>query len=152
MRAIAATLVLAVVAAVITVFLVTRDDAGPYGDYCAEVQAQQRPLTEAAALGAPQALLVALPSFVRLSDRAPGDLVDEWAVVVQRITALSDALDEAGIEAATYDPDKPPADLTSADQARLTAAASGLLTVSMKLALDSVQQQARDVCKTPLSL
>lgn len=150
-RVLALALAAVLVAAVVTVVLVTRSD-DPYADYCAEVQAQQRPLTEAAALGAPRALLVALPSFERLSERAPDDLVDEWAVVVQRITALRDALDTAGIDVASYDPKNPPADLTTAEQAGLTAAASGLLTLAMKDALDGVQQQARDVCKTPLSL
>lgn len=152
LRAVLATVMLAVLAAVITVVVVTRGDDDRFADYCAEVQEQQAPITEAAALGAPQALLAALPSFERLSAEAPDDLVDEWAVVVQRITALRDAVDAAGIDAATYDPEHPPADLTTDDQARLTTAASGLLTLAMKDALDGVEQQARDVCKTPLSL
>lgn len=150
-RPVIVAVVVALLAAVVAVVLVTRGDDDPFADYCAEVQQQQKPITEATALGAPQALLVALPSFEALSAEAPDDLVDDWAVVVDRISALQAALDAAGIDAATYDPDHPPADLTDADQARLTAAASGLLTVSMKNALDSVEQQALDVCKTALS-
>lgn len=152
LRVLVAVLVVAVVAAVTTVVVVTRADDDPFADYCAEVRAQQKPITEAAALGASQALLEALPSFERLSAVAPDDLLDEWAVVVQRITALRDALDAAGVDAATYDSKNPPADLTDADRTRLIAAASGLVTLSMNDALRGVEQQARDVCKTPLSL
>ncbi len=141
----------AIAAVVVVVVVVTREE-DPFERYCAEVRTQQTPLTEAAAQGAPQALLLALPSFERLSEVAPDDLVDEWAIVVQRISRLEAAIDAAGIDVATYDPAKPPEDLTDADQARLTSAASGLLSPAMKNALDAVQQQARDVCKTPLSL
>ncbi|CAN5622574.1 hypothetical protein BH11ACT8_BH11ACT8_18220 [soil metagenome] len=159
LRVVAVTLVVAVVAAVAAVLIANRDpagydtgDVGAYAGYCAEVSTQQKPLTEAAALGAPQALLMALPSFERLSAKAPDDIVDDWAVVVQRISQLQDALDTAGIDAATFDPDNPPADLSDDDQSLLTAAAAGLATVAMKNALDSVQQQALDVCHVPLSL
>lgn len=119
--------------------------------YCAEVRDQQTALTEAAASGA-TGLLEALPSFEVLREKAPDDIVDAWTVVVQRVTVLSDALDDAGVDPTSYDPEAPPADLSDDDRAAITAAATGLLTDAMREALDRVQQQARDVCKTPLSL
>ncbi|MGA8847189.1 MAG: hypothetical protein WB471_11305 [Nocardioides sp.] len=119
--------------------------------YCAEVADQQTPLTEAAASG-PTGLLEALPSFEALRAKSPADIADAWTVVVQRVTVLSDALGDAGVDPASYDPDQPPAGVTDDDQAAIAAAATGLLTEAMRDALDRVQQQARDVCKTPLSL
>ena len=123
----------------------------PTEEYCSEVQAQQKPLTEAAAAGA-TGLLQALPSFEVLRDKAPDDIADDWAIVVQRITVLRNALDDAGVEPGAYDPEEPPADLSEQEQAAITAAATGLVTDAMVTALSSVQQHARDVCKTPLTL
>lgn len=123
----------------------------PTEAYCTEVQAQQTPLTEAAAAGA-TGLLQALPSFEVLRDKAPDDIADDWAIVVQRVTVLRAALDDAGVDPATYDPEEPPADLSEQEQAAITAAATGLVTDAMVTALGSVQQHARDVCKTPLTL
>ena len=119
--------------------------------YCAEVRDQQAPLTEAAASGA-TGLLEALPSFEALRDKSPDDIADAWAVVVQRTRVLADALDDAGVDPASYAPGEPPAGVSEADRAAIAAAASGLLTDAMRQALDRVQQQARDVCKTPLSV
>ncbi|CAN5368108.1 hypothetical protein BH09ACT12_BH09ACT12_37470 [soil metagenome] len=123
----------------------------PIESYCAEVEVQQKPITEAVAAGA-TGLLLALPSFEALRDKAPDDIADKWAVVVQRISVLEEALDDAGVDPASYDPEQPPADLSKDELAAITAAASGLVTEATTEALDSVQQHARDVCKTPLSL
>lgn len=123
----------------------------PTEAYCEEVQAQQTPLTEAAASGA-TGLLQALPSFEVLRDKAPDDIADDWVIVVQRVTVLRAALDEAGVDPTSYDPEEPPADLSEQEQAAIAAAATGLLTDAMVTALGSVQQHARDVCKTPLTL
>lgn len=139
---------------VLALALLTTTACGGQDDterYCAEVETQQKPLTEAAAAGV-TGLLQALPSFVALRDRAPDDIVDAWVVVVQRVTVLSEALDAAGVDPASYDPENPPADVSDDAQAAISAAASGLVTEAMTEAFDSVQQQARDVCKTPLSL
>lgn len=123
----------------------------PVERYCEEVRAQQEPLTEAAATGA-TGLLLALPSFEALRAAAPEDLAAAWTVVVSRVSALDEALDAAGVDPAAYDPAQPPPGLDEEEQAAIDAAASRLLTDAMSEALDSVQQQARDVCKTPLSL
>lgn len=119
--------------------------------YCEEVREQQKPLTEAAASG-PTGLLQALPSFEALRAESPSDIAADWTVVVQRIRVLDEALAEADVDPATYDPEQTPDDLTSEERAAIEAAAAGLLTPAMTESLDRVQQQARDVCKTPLSL
>lgn len=119
--------------------------------YCDEVREQQRPLTEAAAAG-PTGLLQALPSFEALRAESPSDIAADWTVVVQRIRVLEEALAEADVDPTTYDPEQAPDDLTAEEQAAIEAAAAGLLTPAMSESFDRVQQQARDVCKTPLSL
>ena len=120
--------------------------------YCDEVQAQQEPLTEALAQGAQTGLLAALTPFEALQDKAPDDIADDWGIVVQRVRTLGDALDGAGVDPATYDPDAPPADLSDTDRAAIDAAAAQLLSPASRTALANVEQQARDVCGTPLNL
>lgn len=145
-------LVRAVVAGVALAGLVGCGDADPYTGYCDEVSEQQRPLTEALAQGAPNGLLAALPSFRALAAKAPDDLVDEWAVVTQRLSTLERALEAAEVDPGTYDPQRPPSGLSDAERSAIETAAIGLVAPAMSTALDGVQQQARDVCKTPLSL
>ena len=59
--------------------------------------------------GEPDALLQALDVLRDLQDKAPDDISDEWQQVVGRIEALEQALDDAGVDPATYDRDQPPA-------------------------------------------
>ncbi|MBS45816.1 MAG: hypothetical protein CMH83_22110 [Nocardioides sp.] len=123
----------------------------PYARYCDEVTDQQQALSEAVGLGPGAGLLAALPSFRDLADAAPSDLVDEWRVVLTRSEALADAVDAAGLDPATYDPsDNLPDDLDPDAVAMLTAAEAGLAGPQAAAALVGVQQQARDVCGTPL--
>lgn len=126
-------------------------DDDPYATYCAEVKSQQKPLSEALAVGGPLALIQALPSFEQLAAVSPDDLADEWRTLVDSISTLVGALEDAGVDPADYDRDDPPEDLTDADQDRIDAAARRLTRPGTVAALDGVQQQARDVCKTPLS-
>jgi hypothetical protein len=130
--------------------------AGCGGDqqeaYCGAVEDHQEELSGIVGSGAPDALLKALPAFRDLQDQAPDDITDEWQQVVGRIEALSDALDDAGVDAATYDRDHPPAGLTDEDQARIDAAAAELGSGTTLRALQDLDQQARDVCRTPLTL
>lgn len=120
--------------------------------YCEEVEEQQQPLTDALAGGPTTGLIRALPSFRALAEEAPDDLEDEWAVVVGRIEDLLAALEDAGVDPATYDRRHPPADLDRADRAAIDAAATALVARDTATAMAGVQQHARDVCKTPLSL
>jgi hypothetical protein len=124
----------------------------PYADYCAVVKAQQKDLTEAFADRGPTALIEALPSFRALEEEAPRDIADDWGVVVSRIDALVAALDDAGVDPATYDAKKPPAGLSAEEEIAIRAAAGELAGPAAATALTGVDQQARDVCKTPLYL
>jgi hypothetical protein len=124
----------------------------PFATYCEEVSSQQKAITEALAVEGPTALIEALPSFEALSDKAPNDITDEWLVLVRGIEGLVQALEDADVDPATYDRDKPPAGVTEEQQAAIDTAARRLTAPETVLALEAVQQQARDVCKTPLSL
>jgi hypothetical protein len=127
-------------------------DDDPFAAYCDEVRAQQQPVTEALATDGPTALIEALPSFTALSERAPDDIADEWSTLVGAIHGLVEALEDAGVDPATYDRDASSGEVTTEQQAAIDAAARRLTAPETVLALDAVQQQARDVCKNPLSL
>jgi hypothetical protein len=120
--------------------------------YCGAVKDHQEELSGIVGSGAPDALLKALPVFRDLQDQSPDDITDEWQQVVGRIEALSEALDDAGVDPATYDREHPPADLSSEDKARIDAAAKELGSGTTLRALQDLDQQARDVCRTPLTL
>jgi hypothetical protein len=121
-------------------------------EYCDAVASHQQQLSDIVGGGDPDALLKALDIFEELRDEAPGDITDEWQQVVSRIEALRDALDAAGVDPATYDRDNPPTDLDAEDKAAIDAAAKQLGSGTTLRALQDLDQQARDVCKTPLTL
>ncbi len=121
-------------------------------DYCNAVSDNQQHLSEIVGTGQPDALLDALDIFKQLQDKAPGDITDEWQQVVTRIEALRGALDDAGVDPATYDRDKPPAGVTEEQKAVIDAAAKELGSGTTLRAFQDLDQQARDVCKTPLTL
>lgn len=123
----------------------------PYADYCAEVKAQQKALTEAQAAGGATALIDALPSFRALQEESPRDLADEWDQIVGRIEALVAALEDADVDPSTYDRDEPPAGLSDEEKTAIDAAARELTAASTVQATEGVQQHALDVCKTPLA-
>ena len=121
-------------------------------DYCDAVEEHQQELSEIVGSGEPDALIEALEILRELQDRAPDDISDEWQQVVGRLDALESALDDAGVDPATYDRDNPPADLTDEEAAAIDAAAAELGGGTTLRALQDLDQQARDVCKTPLTL
>jgi len=127
-------------------------DEDPFEAYCDEVKERQAALSEDLAGGSATALIEALPEFEALKAKSPDDLRDEWATVTRRIEALKDALEDAGVDPATYDRKHPPAGVTKAQRRAIEAAARALATPEMAAALDGVEQQARDVCRTPLVL
>jgi len=152
-RIVAGLLVVALVAAAGASLLALRgggDD--PYERYCAEVEAQRGSLGEVLADGGTAALLEALPIFRLLEQKAPEDLVDEWATVTSHLERLADELDAAGVDPATYDREDPPDGVTKAERQAIDDAATALGSPVMQAALAGVQQHARDVCKTPLVL
>ena len=145
---------LAVVAAVVVGFLVLRSggEDEPFASYCDAVTDHREDVGAALSAGPTTGLLRALPSFEALAKESPEDIKGDWTLVVGRITALKEALDDAGVEAATYSFDRPPAGLPVEDKEAIDAAAARLGAADTATALAHVEQQARDVCKTPLSM
>jgi len=124
----------------------------PYADYCEVVTDNQQELSEILGAGGADALLKALPIFEDLEDEAPDDIRDDWKVVTSGLKALESALEDAGVDPATYDREKPPEGLSDEDKDRIDAAAQELTAASSTAAFAAVEQQARDVCHTPLRL
>ena len=120
--------------------------------YCDAVEDHQQELGEILGAGSPDALLKALPIFRDLADEAPEDLRDEWKTVIDAVSGLQEALEDAGVDPATYDRDDPPEGLSQADQDAIDAAARRLTSEETVTALSGVDQQAKDVCGTPLQI
>ncbi|GAA4713768.1 hypothetical protein [Nocardioides conyzicola] len=121
-------------------------------DYCDAVSEHQKHLSEVLGSGKPDAMLQALDTFQDLADQAPSDITDEWQQVNSSIEKLQQALDDAGVDPSTYDRDKPPAGLTADQKKAIDAAAARLGGAETLEALKDLDQQARDVCHTPLTL
>ncbi len=121
-------------------------------DYCAAVEEHQAEITDVTASGSPAALLQALPSFHDLAGQAPDDIRDDWSTFLDPLQELDDALSEASVDPAAYEPGNLPADLTDDQRRRIEAAGTALADPAVVAAFDAVQQQAKDVCHTPLSL
>jgi hypothetical protein len=127
-------------------------DDDPASAYCDVVAAKQQELTDILSTGAPDVLIRALGIFRALRDKAPGDVSDEWQQVVRSIEALDKALDDAGVDPATYDRKNPPAGLTQAERARIDAAARELGSKTTSDAFEGIKQEVKDVCHTALYL
>ncbi|MFC5730075.1 MULTISPECIES: hypothetical protein [Nocardioides] len=145
---------LVVVAVLVGGFFVLREtgEDDPFADYCAEVEQRRDEIGAAVAAGPTTGLIRALPSFEALEDKAPEDIRDEWAIVTSRIEEIVAAFGAAEADPASYDRENPPADVSQADRDRIEAAAVRLGSRETRKALAGVDQHARDVCKTPLSL
>jgi hypothetical protein len=120
--------------------------------YCGAVQDHQSQLGSIVQSGDRTALIQALPVFQDLSGKAPPDVTADWKLLVVRISALQTALDDAGVDPASYDPGQPPAGLSAADRTRIRSAAAQLAAADTQQALANVQQEVLDVCHTPLEL
>ncbi|MEP9385411.1 hypothetical protein [Nocardioides sp. KR10-350] len=121
-----------------------------YNAYCDKVKAHQAGLTDTLGQGGDGALIDALPALEDLRDSSPDDIRADWNQLVAAISHLKSALDAAGIKPSDYHAGRPPKGLTADQRARITAAADEIAD-AQQAAVD-VQQQARDVCHTPLSL
>jgi hypothetical protein len=121
-------------------------------EYCDAVKDHQDELTEVVAEGGQTGLLDALPVYRELQDQAPSDITDEWQQVVRSVEKLQQALDDAGVDPATYDPKKPPQGVSDDDVAAIADAADQVGSLETQRALQGLEQQALDVCQTPLSL
>ena len=144
--------VLAVLLTALGTTLIGGCGGDPKDEYCAAVKDHQQELSDIVGSGKPDALLAALPIFHELQRKAPEDITDEWQQVVGRIEALQQALRDAGVDPATYDRSKPPPGLGAADRAKIDAAAKELGSGTTLRALQDLDQQARDVCQTPLTV
>jgi len=120
--------------------------------YCGVVKDNQQRLSTVLGDGGNAALIDALPIFRSLQGKAPSDIRKDWDTVVSRLTALQDVLTKAGVDAKKYDAKHPPTGVTTAQQQAIAAAATALGSSTTVTALNAVQQQARDVCHTPLTL
>jgi hypothetical protein len=120
--------------------------------YCDAVQDRQEELAEIASEGGPTALLDALPIYRELRDEAPSDIRDEWQQVVGSLETLQEALEDAGVDPADFDPAEPPAGVSEDQLDAIASAADAVGSAETQEALRGVEQQARDVCKTPLGL
>ena len=129
-----------------------RDGADQKEKYCDAVEDHQQELGEVLGDGSPDALLKALPIFEDLRDQAPEDIRDEWKTVIGALEGLQQALDDAGVDPATYDRDHPPDGLSQADKDAIDVAASRLTSEETVTAFSAVDQQAKDVCGTPLQI
>jgi hypothetical protein len=139
-------------AAALVVPLLTACGGDAEEAYCDAVKDHQTDLSDHVSSGGPDALIEALDILRDLHDRAPSDITDEWQQLVGRIEALQEALQDAGVDPSTYDRAHPPAGLTDAQKAGIDAAAEQLGSGTTLRALQDLDQQARDVCHTPLVL
>lgn len=128
------------------------DDRDPYAGYC-DVVAEQRGLIAAATdQGATTGLIAALPSFQALQAKAPADVANDWDTVITAIDDLVGALQDAGVDASTYDRAHPPTGVDKQQRQAIDAAATRLGSAPTREALAAVDQEARDVCHSPLML
>ena len=81
-------------------------------------------------------MLKALPIFRDLADEAPEDIRDEWKTVIDAVAGLQEALEDAGVDPATYDRDHPPEGLSQAEQDAIDAAARQLTSEETVTALE----------------
>jgi hypothetical protein len=119
--------------------------------YCEAVEEHRGELSDIAASGEPGAVLGALDAYRDLREEAPRDIGDEWTQVVTRLERLQDALEQAGVDPASYDPQVTPGELPDEDRRAIEAAARDLGEVRTVEAMAGIEQQALDVCGTPLS-
>ena len=120
--------------------------------YCDAVKAHQSELGTIVSEGGPTALISALPAFEDLAAKAPSDVTADWKLLVARVTDLQTALDRAGVDPASYDPQHPPPGLSAAGRRQIRDAAAHLAAGDTVEALGAIQQEVLDVCHTPLEL
>ncbi len=115
-----------------------------YCDAVTEHQAELSDLNPPDRSGTAADVFAAADVFEELAEEAPDDIADEWDLVLSRIDALETAVEDAGLDPATMrEDDDLPAEVTEAAD-RLAAEDTGR-------AMADLEQQALDVCGTPLS-
>ena len=81
-----------------------------------------------------------------LRDVAPEELQDEWSTLVPAYEALVDAVEEAGIDPAEYQPDDLPEGLPGSEARRLASVASKLASPRVTQAAAGIQDHADAAC------
>lgn len=123
----------------------------PQEAYCASVEEHQAELGEVAAADDAAALFGALDAYDALREKAPRDITDDWAAVVDPLHELQDLLDEHDVDPSTYSAAQPPVDLDDSARTEIEAAARRVGSQQTVEAMTAVEQHALDVCGTPLS-
>lgn len=120
-------------------------------DYCQEVEEHQVALSDIAASEDPSAIFDALDTYDDLAAKAPRDIADDWAAVIDPLRDLQQVLADNGVDVATYSADTPPSDLEAKARKDIEAAARSVGSEQTVAAMAAVEQHALDVCGTPLS-
>ncbi len=120
--------------------------------YCDAVKDHQQELGEVLGDGGPDALLKALPIFRDLADEAPDDIRDEWRTVIDAVEGLAAGAGRRRGRPGDVRPGPPAGGLSQADQDAIDAAARRLTSEQTVAAFNGVDQQAKDVCGTPLQV
>ena len=130
---------------------VTGCSGDPQADYCDAVEEHQVALSDIAASDDAGALFGALDAYEDLRDKAPRDIADDWAAVIEPLRELEQVLSDNGVDPSTYTADAPPADLDDEGREAIEAAARRVGSKQTVDAMAAVEQHALDVCGTPLS-
>ena len=130
---------------------VTGCSGDPQADYCDAVEEHQVALSDIAASDDAGALFGALDAYEDLQDKAPRDIADDWAAVIEPLRELEQVLSDNGVDPSSYAADKPPADLDHEGREAIEAAARKVGSEQTVTAMAAVEQHALDVCGTPLS-
>lgn len=120
--------------------------------YCEAVEANQARLGEIVSEGRWDAMIQARPVFEDLAGEAPADIRDEWRTVLEAVRGFEQAVSAADVDLSDYDPEDPPESVTEEEQAEIERAVRQLVAPDTAEALGGLEQQARDVCHTPLEL
>ena len=118
--------------------------------YCDQVAAHTAAVQ--AGQGAMQNLVEGLPELEELGGAAPSDLKDEWQVLVNAVRGFRQAFDDTGVDPSAADLAALPDSVTAEQRQRIKDAASVLVSAEVKAAVSGIEQQALDVCHTPLQL
>lgn len=97
-------------------------------------------------------MIQARPVFEDLAGEAPADIRDEWRTVLEAVRGFEEAVTAADVDLSDYDPGDPPEAVTEEEQAAIERAVQQLVSPDTAEALGSLEQQARDVCQTPLEM
>ena len=130
---------------------VTGCSGDPQADYCDAVEEHQVALSDIAASDDAGALFGALDAYEDLQDKAPRDIADDWAAVIDPLRELEQVLADNDVDPSTYAADQPPADLDDEGREAIEAAARRVGSKQTVDAMAAVEQHALDVCGTPLS-